>query len=428
MPDLTKTIIEEIQSRRLQDFEQRGNWILPAYDGLSILNLPGSLSAWFEAEPAPHPSIKIPALDDYATGAKQVICVLIDAVALHRFQNWISQPGSKLSPWVKKGLMATLTSIVPSTTSAALTTLWTGRSPAEHGILGYEIFLKEFGLIANMITHAPAIYDGRAGLLYSAGFDPEEFLPVETLGPKWTEAGVDVHAFLHYSISGSGLSRMHYPAVETHSFAHPSDLWIAVRELAQQSIASKRMIWVYFGGVDGLSHRFGPDSEQAEAVFHEFTNTMVAEFLEKLLPEPADQTLLLLLADHGQLTTQVDPNFELGNHPNLARRLHMLPTGENRLAYLYVKPGQTAAVEEYLQRTWSNAFSGHHSNALLEVGLFGPGEPAASTRDRLGDLTVLTHQDSYLWWAAKPNPLIGRHGGLSSQEMLVPLLAIRPGA
>jgi hypothetical protein len=32
-----------------------------------------------------------------------------------------------------------------------------------------------------------------------------------------------------------------------------------------------------------------------------------------------------------------------------------------------------------------------------------------------------------MWWANKENPLIGRHGGLSSEEMLVPLLAARLG-
>jgi hypothetical protein len=303
--------------------------------------------------------------------------------------------------------------------------LWTGHSPAEHGILGYEIFLKEFGLIANMITHAPVAFDGRAGLLYNAGFDPETFLPVNTIGAHLQKAGVDVHAFLHYSISGSGLSRMHYPAVKSHSFAHPSDLWIAVRDLANQKIDDKRLIWVYYGGVDGLSHRHGPDSEQAEAEFHDFTGTMVVEFLEKLESALGSDTLMILLADHGQLTTRKDPHYELSNHVGLSRRLHMSPTGENRLAYLYVKPGQGAAVEEYLQRAWPGAFSVLPSSQLLEAGLFGPGSPSPLTRERLGDLTVITHQDAYLWWAAKDNPLIGRHGGLSSEEMLVPLLALR---
>jgi len=427
MSDLTQELVKRIRANKLPDLQLKDDCIHPAYDGLSILNLPGSLAKWFGAAELHHPPIDIPGLDDLAKRARQIVCVLIDAVALHRFQRWLEHPGIKLSSWVKRGLSGALTSIVPSTTSAALTTLWTGHSPAAHGILGYEIFLKEFGLIANMITHAPAVFDGRAGLLYTAGLDPETFLPVKTIGPHLRHAGVDVHAFLHYSISGSGLSRMHYPAVEAHSFAHPSDLWIAVRNLANQKISQKRLIWVYYGGVDGLSHRHGPDSEQAEAEFRVFTETMVAEFLEKIDAVVGSETLVILLADHGQLTTRKDPHYELSNHDDLARRLHMSPTGENRLAYLYVKPGQGAAIEEYLRRTWPGAFSVLPSSQLLETGLFGPGTPSPLARERLGDLTVITHQDAYLWWAAKENPLIGRHGGLSAEEMLVPLIALRLG-
>lgn len=427
MSDLTTELIESIRSYHLPDLQLKDDCIHPAYDGLSILNLPGSLSKWFGAESLPHQAIDIPALDDLAGGIQQVVCVLIDAVALHRFQQWVNQPKNRLAPWIDRGVMGTLTSIVPSTTSAALTTLWTGRSPAEHSVLGYEIFLKEFGLIANMINHAPTAFEGRAGLLYNAGFNPDHFLPVDTLGPHFRRADVDTHAFLHYSIIGSGLSRMHYPDVSTHSYAYPSDLWIAARDLANQQLENRRLIWVYYGGVDSLSHRHGPDSEQAQAVFHDFTGTMVSEFLEKIDAIASGKTLVILLADHGQLTTRKDPHFELQNHASLARRLHMAPTGENRLAYLYVKPGQSAAVEEYLERTWPGAFTVIPSSQLLEAGLFGPGNPSPNTLDRLGDLSVITHQDAYLWWAPKENPLIGRHGGLSAEEMLVPLAAFRLG-
>jgi hypothetical protein len=41
----------------------------------------------------------------------------------------------------------------------------------------------------------------------------------------------------------------------------------------------------------------------------------------------------------------------------------------------------------------------------------------------MGDLVVAAKGNAFWWWAAKPNPLTGRHGGLSSQEMLVPFLA-----
>lgn len=427
MSDHIDELVERIKSHQIPDIPHQSDWIHPHYAGLSILNLPGSMAKWLGADGFPHPPIDIPALDDLANGARQIVCVLMDAVALHRFQQWVNEKDNALGNLSQRGVTGALTSVVPSTTSAALTTLWTGHSPAEHGILGYEIFLKEFGLIANMITHAPAIFNGHAGSLYSAGFDPDTFLPVNTIGPRFRDAGVDVHAFLHYSISGSGLSRMHYPEVIPHSFAHNSDLWVAVRDLVNQETNEKRIVWIYHSGVDGLSHRHGPDSEQAEAEFQHFTGIMVSEFLEKVDASVGSETLFLLLADHGQLTTRMDPHFELINHEGLSRRLHMSPTGENRLAYLYVKPGQGAAVEEYLERTWPGAFSVLPSSHLLDAGLFGPGQPAPMTRERLGDLTVITHRDSYLWWAAKKNPLIGRHGGLSAEEMLVPLIAIRLG-
>ncbi|MEJ2010948.1 MAG: hypothetical protein P8X64_01860, partial [Anaerolineales bacterium] len=139
------------------------------------------------------------------------------------------------------------------------------------------------------------------------------------------------------------------------------------------------------------------------------------------------RTLLVMLADHGQLTTRKDPNYELASHPSLARRLVMVPTGENRLAYLYLRPGQSEAVEEYLTKTWSGAFQVLNSTYALETGLFGPGEPAPQVTDRLGERTVISLHDSYLWWASKENPLIGRHGGLSEQEMLVPFFVRRLG-
>ena len=56
--------------------------------------------------------------------------------------------------------------------------------------------------------------------------------------------------------------------------------------------------------------------------------------------------------------------------------------------------------------------------------LFGPGTPHPRLSDRLGDLIVAAHDDAYLWWAEKENPLVGRHGGLSAEEMIVPLLSV----
>ena len=119
--------------------------IYPAYDGVSLLNLPTSLCRWLGAPDLAHPPLDVPELDKLAEGAKQIVVTLIDAVSYERFRRWIDGAAPELNPEAENCLLVPLTSVVPSTTSAVLTTLWTGRSPAEHGILGYELFLKGHG-------------------------------------------------------------------------------------------------------------------------------------------------------------------------------------------------------------------------------------------------------------------------------------------
>jgi hypothetical protein len=103
--------------------------------------------------------------------------------------------------------------------------------------------------------------------------------------------------------------------------------------------------------------------------------------------------------------------------------LHLLPTGENRLAYLHVKPGEIENVKDYIHATWPEEFAIFDTENALKTELFGSGVVHPAVHDRLGDLIVAAKGDAYWWWASKPNPLIGRHGGFSPQEMLVPFLA-----
>jgi hypothetical protein len=61
---------------------------------------------------------------------------------------------------------------------------------------------------------------------------------------------------------------------------------------------------------------------------------------------------------------------------------------------------------------------------VLEVGLLGCGKPHADLLNRVGDLVAIPHGDAYLWWVNRQNVMLGRHGGLHPDEMLVPLYAL----
>jgi hypothetical protein len=422
--DLSGTLLPRLLGYRLPDLDLGPQSVAPHYPGLSLLNLPASLCQWFQTGALPHPPLDIPDLDLLAGDARQIILALVDGLSFDRFLRLLDGPGGFLRPCVDRGVLAPISSLVPATTSTALTTLWTGRSPAEHAILGYELLLKPFGLVANMVNLTPASFE-QPGLLERAGFSPESALPFRTLGTHLTSQGIEVHAFLPAGLRQTGLSRMHLSDVVLQSFTSASDLWRAVRDLVRQPPAHRRWIWIYYGELDTLSHRFGPDSDAVRREAHAFLQSLDRHLITQA-PDGRD-ILMMLTSDHGQIATPPDPHFDLATHPSLTRRLHLLPTGENRLAYLYSRPGQTQAVIEYVEKTWPDSFRLMSSSHALQAGLFGPGIPDGDALSRLGDAILAAQGPAYLWWSHKPNTLLGRHGGLSRDEMIVPLLVSRLG-
>jgi len=429
MADFSVDLPSFLLEHRLPGVDLGEGFVHPAYRDRSILNIPASLCRFLDIpamEPdtgavALYPQIMAP----LGNGYQRVILVLMDALAWYLLGRWMNDGSAPAwGALAQNGLLSPLTSIVPSTTSAALTSLWTGRSAAQHGLTGYEMWVKEYGVVANTILHSPITFRNDVGSLERAGFKPKEFLPVPTLGPHLRAQGVKPYALLHKSIANSGLSRMLFEGTDLRVFHTAADLWINLRHLLENKLGEKLYAWVYWSEVDHFGHLYGPDDERTAAEFAGFSLAMESLFLAQLSPAARRNTLLILTADHGQIATPVEPRYELRNHPDLMRRLHIYPTGENRLAYLYVRPGQSEAIREYLERAWPGQFTLLDSAHALEAGLFGPGVPHPCMLDRLGEMIVVPHDDAYLWWADKDNPLIGRHGGLHPQEMLVPFLAV----
>jgi len=316
---------------------------------------------------------------------------------------------------------AALTSIVPSTTSSALTTLWTGRPPAEHGILGYEMWLKEYGLLANMIMHSVTSFVGDAGGLRRAGFQPETFLSLPTLGSHLVDLGVQPFAFQHASISQSGLSKMLMQNAKTLPFHTYSDLWTTLASILEANTDKKTYSYVYWGDIDYLSHRFAPDDERVALEFASFS-LLLEHFVANQKRQERKDTLLIITSDHGMMPTPHHPSFELKNHPELIKCLAIPPSGENRFAYLFLRPGRETFLKEYTENTWHGQFHLLPSELILKSGLLGNRKIHPQALDRLGDWTAIPRGNAYWWWANKENHLLGRHGGLSSSEMLVPFI------
>ncbi len=83
------------------------------------------------------------------------------------------------------------------------------------------------------------------------------------------------------------------------------------------------------------------------------------------------------------------------------------------------------AAQAYMQEHLGEAFVTLTRKQVLASGLLGPGPLATETPHRLGDLVGVAYGDRYLASKSRQLKMLGRHGGLTPAEMLVPLLGVR---
>ena len=425
MPDLTETLLPRLLARRLPGLPPLpAEFVMPDYDGGSIANLPGQVAAWLGAGPFGGGGLHPEWLNGMAGPVTRVVMVLVDALGYQRFRGLLGEPGSAWDWLAQHGALAPLTSVFPSTTTAALTSLSTGLAPGRHGMLGYEMWLKEFGMTANMIQFQPMAAGRETGSLVEVGLDQDNFTRAPILARHLAAQGVDVHAFLPSFIVGSGLTRMSLGRVARHPIHTPADLWTGLRQLLEATPGVRQLVWAYWPMVDTLSHQYGPADESVTREAQAFGEMLRQAFLEPLPAAARAGTLFVLLADHGQVDTPPVDDFNLNNHPEFLNMLHILPTGEHRASYLHCRPGQVDAARAYIEQRWPDDFVVLPQEVVMRSGLLGR-ELDDRTPARLGELLVLSRGAAYLWWAAEENRMRGRHGSLTQAEMLVPLLAAR---
>ncbi len=318
-----------------------------------------------------------------------------------------------------------LTATCPSTTATALTTLWTGASPARHGLMSFRVYLREISTLAIPLFWQPVAGNHPRGSLSQYGLDPAAFVPVPGLVERLAAAGVPTYVFLRHDFLNSGFSLiLHRGLTEAGARPHmnSSDIWPRLRELLAETAGQRCYIAVYWDQVDTLSHAYG----SGNAYIHHEVRRQLADLRAVLADDSVrdGRTLVLLLADHGHANTPHVLNVRA--EPRAAPiydALHGFMSGEGRLPYLHLRAGFRQAVIDCLEAAFADCLAWIDPAAALEAGLFGPGPSYAEVPHRLGDLILVPR----LGWklddgSGPPGQMMSSHGGLSDWEMLVPLL------
>lgn len=428
---IADSVLDEIRGEsraRYGALNLPGEWIAPNYGGRSIANVPATIVRAFGGEISTAPLQ--PAIAGHLlSGVRRVVFVVADALGYSKLLAVLERnPQNGFGALLRGGAtLVPITSVFPSTTTSALTTLWSGYMPAEHGFLGYQLFLREFGVRAEMLAFSPSatVPFGRDQLI-AAGLDPDKFLSSPSLAQMLGIYGVSSYHLLLGPYVKSGLSRVQMRgAKEIRGVVTSSDLWVVLREMLEAKKDERALFAAYWGGVDGVGHLYGASSPTVAAEVNNLAYSFEREFLAPLSPAARAGTLFLLTADHGQMDTPRERTVALRDHPELRDRLVMDFTGEPRAAYLYCRAGEMEAARTYIETQMGGRFVVLDSQAALQQGLFGTGTPAPEARFRIGDLLVMPRENYTLVESKESRTLLGRHGGLTPEEMLVPLIAAR---
>ena len=367
----------------------------PDYAGACVANIVPSLLG-------PRGTAELPAFfPDLARHARQVVLLVVDGLGWHQLRDRIAARPT-LVPTLASMQGRAITTVSPTTTVTALTSIATGATPGEHGLVGYRIDFG--GRVVQMLRWGDAQGDARRRLA------PRDVQPCPPF------LGMSVPVLSKAEFDGTAFTESHLRGARMHSWRAASSIAVDVQQLL---LRGEQFVYCYYDGVDKIAHErgFGEyyDAELAAA------DRLIAD-IATALPRGA---VLLVTADHGQVSVGKHTMFL---HDDVTRLLtHQ--SGEGRFRWLHVNSGRVDDVVA--------AARAHHGDdawvltrdEMISGGFFGP-RVNDIVRRRFGDVAVLAKNDVSFDDPADKTyfELQCRHGSLTTAEIDVPLLALRNDA
>jgi hypothetical protein len=355
--------------------------VLPDYEDRCISNV-------LEALQSPRRKGPLADLRSAVLDAPKVVLVLLDGLGAEQLAE-----RAAIAPWLTAHQLDPITSVAPSTTAAALSSITTGEAPGRHGMVGYRF--EHEGQILQSLRWTVDGKDARK--LHS----PEQVQPLE---PKL--AGVPYVGRADFQTSA--FTAAHLRGADYRG----AKSLAAMIPLIIAAIEESPLVLAYHDAIDKVSHKDGFGSSFDAAVIE--ADQFLSELRSKLAPEVA----VVVTSDHGQVdiggaSVDVSPATDA---------LVAYRSGEGRFRWLHAVPGQTG---ELLRRTHEELGDSCWVKSRRQIANEGwLGEMDDEAEARLGDVAVVPFAPVFVPDPEVPKEVTmrGRHGSLTAAEMLVPLV------
>jgi len=357
---------------------------------------------------------------------ERVILFFVDGFGWRYFER-IADQYPILRHFLDNGVVSKLTSMFPSTTAAHVTCIHTGLPPGQSGVYEWFQYQPEVDRII-----APLLFsfagDKVRDRLAGSGLKPDDVFPSDTIYTALDQAGVKAHLFHAREIVRGAPMRMLGARTQSLAYKTLPELLTTLRLILEQREGPTYCL-AYYDPIDGIGHDRGPGSDYVFAELDQFL-TMLDRLLVRHLRDR--RILFILTADHGMV--EVNPNTTVYLNvtmPDFRDYLVtnqkgelLVPAGSPRDFFLHVKPERLGELRDRLSGQLQDRALVAETPALAAEGFFGP-RVSERFLARVGNLVVLPFAGQSVYYYERErfeNRYWGHHGGLTREEMEIPLM------
>lgn len=386
--------------------------IKPDFDGGSIVNLMSSLRRGLgDTACSDLPAAALPV--ERVAGSRRVVLLIVDGLG-----DGLLERRGRDGPLIRHR-RGRLSSVFPSTTATAMTTFLTGEAPQQHALTGWFTYFQELDEVLAVLPFVPRRRD--------ADRDAVGVGPAELLGhvPIFDRLPLPTHQIMPADIAHSPFNLAHAGRARIHSYRELEQLF-AITGQVLRTEPGPVFVHAYWPDIDAHSHEYGPSSSTVREELHRLD----AEFGRFLRHANGTDALVVLCADHGLIDTDEDCTVRVEEHPILSDALALPLCGEPRVAFCYVHEEREQPFLRYLDERLSEHLQVFPSGELIAQGWYGPGTPHPRLHERVGHYTLVMknrHTIKDRLDGEAPFLQRGVHGGVSAEEMYVPLILAETG-
>jgi len=338
----------------------------------------------------------------------KTVFILIDGMGALLIKNLI--PDSFLD----KNIKEIATTMFPSTTSVVLTSLATGKYPAEHSLNGWFNYIEETD-------------ESIVGLPFVSRFNPKnpvqaKFSDVFFGESLFNKVESPVSVITKTDISKSDYSKWFTGNSKVYTYRTLKGAFQMLSKIIIKD-NEKEFIYLYIDDFDSLCHKCGPDSEEAKKLLEK-----INEHVEKFARIHAHKVNAIITADHGQVPIKNENFFMMNSEDEMMNLLKAPPSGDSRFVCFHVKGNCKEEFKKLFNERYGEYARLISQEELNNMHLLGPEEMTEKAKMRYGDFCAIFNKGYAFWYQIgesnrrKLNK--GCHSGDTDEEMKIPLIVI----